>query len=406
MRHRACRSGLTPRSVVQDAIIPLASGISLNEWQVSMGTPDQSAIARLAEVFGTCQEEIISEWRLQAGALLKELKLDKPTITNHLPDIIAEITQDLAHCRISPETTGESSSHGVQRYHDGLDVGEVVAEFNLLRVAFITIAERHGLNIVGDAIHIINYRIDEAVRYSVVAFAAQQKIIRKEQEQEHLAFVAHDLRTPLNAISLVVDAIKEGLDPKALQDAEDLFEILQRNLTRVGLLINSVLEKREELSAAGTNYRPVKRTFELWPLAQRSITDLRQVTSKLEIDIDNQIPHTLTVFADALLIAQVFQNLLGNAFKYTGKGRVTLSAMEEGDAVVCVVRDNGAGIPWKMLARVFEKHATDPGKDGSGLGLVIVKQIVEAHGGSVGVESTEGAGASFRFSIPSIKEGD
>lgn len=64
------------------------------------------------------------------------------------------------------------------------------------------------------------------------------------------------------------------------------------------------------------------------------------------------------------------------------------------------MRDNGAGIPLEMLAKVFDKLATDPAKEGIGLGLAIVKQIVEAHGGTVSVDSTHGAGAAFTFTIP------
>src|SRR6187401_1942758 len=126
------------------------------------------SVAHLAEVFGRCQEEIISEWRLQAGQLLSDLHLDKLTITDHLPDVIAEITRDLALGRdgaLSAEhTRGSPPAHGVQRYHDGLDVGEVVAEYNLLRVAFNSVAERNGVYVAGDAARIINHRIDEAVR--------------------------------------------------------------------------------------------------------------------------------------------------------------------------------------------------------------------------------------------------
>jgi len=109
-------------------------------------------VQQLAQVFGECKEEIISEWRLQASALLQELNLDKPTMTDHLPDVVAEIIRDLAFGRdgtLSVEhTRGSPPVHGVQRLHDGLDVGEVVAEYNLLRVAFITVAERHELYVV------------------------------------------------------------------------------------------------------------------------------------------------------------------------------------------------------------------------------------------------------------------
>ena len=298
-------------------------------------------------------------------------------------------------------TRGSPPVHGVQRFHDGLDVGEVVAEYNLLRVAFITVAERHNLYLVGEAARIINLRIDQAVRLAVMAFAAQQALIRKEQDDEHLAFVAHDLRTPLNAVGLLVDQLKSGLGQKTLDQTGNLFEILQRNLQRLEHLINKVLENNVQPSPLGSSFRPERRIFELWPLVQRLILDLKSVSSKHDVEVVNDIPHALTVYADAGLISQVFQNLLGNAFKYAAQGRVVVGAREDAGCVTCVVHDNGAGIPLEMLAKVFEKSATDPDKEGTGLGLTIVKQIVDAHGGTVLAESTPGAGAKFTFTIPS-----
>lgn len=373
-----------------------------------MTAPEHCSVEHLASVFGKCQEEILAEWRLQTGDLLQALHLDKPTLTDHIPDVIAEITRDLALGRdgiLSVEhTRGSPPAHGVQRFHDGLDAGEVVAEYNLLRTAFLTVAERHDLYVVGDAARIINHRIDEAVRLAVMAFAAQQALIRKEQEEEHLAFIAHDLRTPLNAISLIADALRQGLDEKALADAGDLFEILQRNLQRVGDLIKKVIETNVRPSATGSSFRPERRTFELWPLVQRLILDLQSVASNHAIEVVNEIPRLLTVFADAGLISQIFQNLLGNAFKYAASGRVIVTAQDDAGTVTCVVRDNGAGIPLEMLANVFNKLATDPAKEGTGLGLTIVKQIVEAHGGTVSAESVQGAGATFSFTIPKPQE--
>lgn len=360
----------------------------------------------LAEILARCQEEIIAEWRSQASRLLAELKLDKPTITDHLPDVIAEITRDLALSRdgtLSAEhTRGSPPAHGVQRFHDGLDAGEVVAEYNLLRVAFNTVAERHGLYVAGEAARIINHRIDEAVRMAVMAFAAQQALIRKEQDDEHLAFIAHDLRTPLNAVSLLVEELRYVMDEKALAEAGDLFESLNRNLVRVGDLIKRVLETKAQPSGAGSSFRPERRTFDLWPLVQRLILDLRAVAAKNAIEVVSEIPRTLTVCADAGLLSQVFQNLLGNAFKYAARGRVTVSAHEDAGTITCVVRDNGAGIPLEMLSKVFDKLATDPDMEGTGLGLAIVKQIVEAHGGTVSAESVHGAGATFTFTIPPL----
>ena len=369
-----------------------------------MPVPEACTAEHLAEVFGRCQEEIIAEWRVEAGHLLRALTLDKPTLTDHMPDVVAEITRDLALSRegdLSVEhQRGSPPAHGVQRFYDGLDVDDVVAEYNLLRVAFITVAERHGLYVVGEAARIINHRIDEAVRLAVTSFAAQQALIRQEQQDEHLAFIAHDLRTPLNAVSLLIDALKEGLDAKAITEAGDLFELVTRNLNRVDDYIKRVLDLTIQPSATGSSFRPERRTFELWPLVQRLIIDLRSVSSKQDIEVVNEIPRRLTVYADAGLISQVFQNLLGNAFKYAANGRVVVSANENGDGVSCVVRDNGEGIPSEMLAKVFDRSASDPEKEGTGLGLAIVKQIVDAHEGTVTAESTEGAGATFTFTIP------
>jgi signal transduction histidine kinase len=361
-------------------------------------------LPQLATLFREHQEEIMEEWRTGASELLRELRLDKLTLSNHLPDLVAEITRDLTKGRdglISEEQIrGSPPVHGVQRFHDGLDVGEVVAEYNLLRVAFITVAQRHGFYLVGDAMRILNQRIDEGVRMAVTAFAAQQALMRKEQENEHLAFIAHDLRTPLNAVSLLVDQLRFELGGEGGAKLTEIFEILRRNLQRVEDLIKRVLDTKVQPSGAGSSFQPERRTFELWPLVQRLVLDLRSVASQHEIVVVNEIPPALTVHADAGLLSQVFQNLLGNAFKYAARGRVVVSAEGGADVVSCVVHDNGAGIPLEMLANVFDKMATDPQKTGTGLGLAIVKQIVEAHGGTVKAESVHGRGATFSFTIP------
>ncbi|MBN8419855.1 MAG: HAMP domain-containing histidine kinase [Verrucomicrobia bacterium] len=367
-------------------------------------------VAQLAEVFRASQQEIINEWQLQAGLLLRELALDKPTLTDHIPDVIAEIIRDLAFGRTGPlsaeHTLGSPPAHGVQRFHDGLDVGEVVAEYNLLRVVFITIAERHKLYIVGEAAHIINHRIDEAVRMAVMAFAAQQELIRKEREDEHLAFIAHDLRTPLNAVALLTAELKAGLDDRALAEAGELFGMMERNLHRVAEMIKRVMDVSVQSSNEGSSFNPERRLFELWPLVQRLILDLRTVAAKHMTEVVNEIPRTITVFADAGLISQVFQNLLVNAFKYAPHGRVVISAHVSPGMVACTVRDNGEGIPQELLSKVFDKLTTDPDKPGTGLGLAIVKQIIEAHGGAVNAESVEGSGASFSISLPEAAEQD
>ena len=117
----------------------------------------------------------------------------------------------------------------------------------------------------------------------------------------------------------------------------------------------------------------------------------------------NKVPQRLVVYADASLLRRVFQNLIANAIKYTPRGKVLIKAQElsaEG-MVECRVTDNGVGIPEERLEKVFDELETDSQSEGGlGLGLAIVKTFIEAHGGRVAVESKQGLGSTFQFTLP------
>ena len=150
----------------------------------------------------------------------------------------------------------------------------------------------------------------------------------------------------------------------------------------------------------GSVFQPERRTFELWPLVQRLIVDLRSISSQHDITVVNEIPRDLTVWADAGLISQVFQNLLGNAFKYAARGRVVVSAQDDNGTVTLRGARQWVRDPAGYAVQNLRQARTDPEKEGTGLGLAIVKQIVEAHGGTVSAESTHEVGATFTFTIP------
>jgi signal transduction histidine kinase len=116
----------------------------------------------------------------------------------------------------------------------------------------------------------------------------------------------------------------------------------------------------------------------------------------------NHVPHDLRVHADARLLTRVFQNLIANAIAHTPHGDVVLGAQAStGGRIELWVSDNGAGISQERIAHVFEKYETDRhGEHGAGLGLAIVKTFVEAHEGTVEVESTPGDGSTFRIMLP------
>lgn len=369
---------------------------------------EHCSVEHLAALFRQCRDEIVKDWQQHAKVLLSALKLDHTTLTDHVPDIVDEIIWDLTHRSkaeiAKADQRGSHPRHGAQRVSDGLNIGQVVAEYNLLRDAFFTVADQHCLYLVGEALRIINHRIDEGVRAAVTAFAAEQARNLRASEEEHMAFIAHDLRTPVNAIALLVEELKMARDDNAMADTEETFELLTRNLKRLSQQIKQVLERHAIAPAMETVFHPQCRTFELWPLVQGLILDFRPIAEKAGIRVINQIPHMLTIWADAGLVSQALQNLMANAFKHTPNGEVSISASAEAGCVTCCVQDTGTGIPAGMLARVFDKHVTSSDESGAGLGLAIVKQIVEAHGGVVSVESTPGAGTSFCFTLPAPSE--
>jgi len=131
------------------------------------------------------------------------------------------------------------------------------------------------------------------------------------------------------------------------------------------------------------------------PLASSSSLELR-------VDLDRDVPN---VWGDRGRLLQVFQNLIGNAIKFTDAGgRIIVSAVETDHEVVFQVADTGCGIAPEDLPRVFDRfwQATRAGSHGAGLGLQITKGIVETHGGRIWVQSSEGRGTTVSFTIPTV----
>jgi signal transduction histidine kinase len=179
-----------------------------------------------------------------------------------------------------------------------------------------------------------------------------------------------------------------------------LLETLRRNVGRMRALVKAVVREDARIDDAAELVLR-RREFDLWPLVQGLVYDLRPLAAPAGTKLVNSVPEDLTVFADAPALSQVFQNLVSNAMKYAPGGRVTVTARGlEGGGVECGVSDTGSGIEEARLASVFEKGETDGRGGGTGLGLAIVRMVVEAHGGRVRAESRPGRGTTFIFDIP------
>jgi signal transduction histidine kinase len=215
-----------------------------------------------------------------------------------------------------------------------------------------------------------------------------------------LGVVAHDLRNPLSSILLQVDALKRH-GPEPERRSQKPREAIRGAVIRMNRLIQDLLDVALMESGQLTIERARLSVRELIvdavemqrPLASSSSLELR-------VDVDRDVPE---VWGDRERLLQVFENLIGNAIKFTeAGGRITAGAASRDHDVVFWVADTGGGIASEHLPRVFDRfwQATKAGRQGAGLGLPITKGIVEAHGGRIWVESTPGRGTTFSFSIP------
>lgn len=366
-----------------------------------------SDIDKLATLIKQERNGLLSMWRQQVRELPSAHGLDTPTLNDHLPGLIDELASALTtrSDETIPEALSDSSppAHGLQRVQDGFDIEEVVAEYNILRGCIHDLADTNGLNLQGRCFHIVNRVLDGAIGLAVQTYATQRALEVQQRRDEYLAFVAHDLRTPLNAISLATRVLEKGLLERGVtSDNVQIFKTLHRNVQHLDGLVGKVIEENTNLLAL-SGIVLVRRAFDLWPMVEALIHDLHPVAGTASTQLINSVPHDLVVYADASVLRRVFQNLIANAILYTPRGKVNILArtLDAEGAAECWVSDDGAGIPQDRLEKVFDKLETDPQKEGgSGLGLAIVQTFIEAHEGNVTVESREGVGSTFRFTLP------
>lgn len=351
------------------------------------------------------RETLLARWRQQVRHLPSASQLDVPTLNDHIPGLLDELAAALRSKseQTIPEALSGSSppAHGLQRLQEAFDIEEVTAEYNIFRACIHDLADDNGLTLQGKPFHIINRVLDQAIGLALQTYSTQRALELQRRREEYLAFVAHDLRTPLNAISMATRVLEMTLAERGVEVTR-MLTTLRRSVHHLENLVAKVLEENTNLQTE-MGIKLERREIDLWPLVEALIHDLHPVAETDSTHLINEIPDDLVVYADASLLRRIFQNLIGNAIKYTPRGEVLIGARELGaeGAIECWVRDNGAGIPEELVEKVFDKGETDSADAGGmGLGLAIVKMFTEAHGGKVTVETQEGMGSMFRFSLP------
>ena len=239
---------------------------------------------------------------------------------------------------------------------------------------------------------------------------AEDLIEQHRQKDEFLAMLSHELRNPLAPLTSAVELLgrQQNQDPVYSQACR----VIERQVRQMKHLIDDLLEVSRITSG---NVRLRKEPVRVADIVERALETTQPLIFKRRHQLTVSLPpHPVWLDADATRLEQVLVNLLNNAAKYTDEGgHLWLSVVQEGDAgstaggavAVIKVRDNGMGIAAELLPHVFDlftqaERAIDRSQGGMGIGLSLVRQLVELHAGTVEAHSTPGQGSEFVVRLP------
>jgi signal transduction histidine kinase len=368
---------------------------------------------RLSKFIQDHLEGILSDWESFAQTLLPAGKTLNPTaLRDDAENLLRAIALDMETAQNPTQQALKSKGdrrslesltphkHAHDRYAIGFDLDQLVAEYRALRASVI----RRWTSEFGQADYAalaeltrFNEAIDEALADSVARYGA----IVERAKTMFLAILGHDLRTPLSAVLAAANGLllAEDEDNRTLKTAA----LILRSGTRMSQLVSDLIDFTR--TRLGDGLPLVRRPMDLGLAAQEATEETQAVYSE----------HTMRFVRSGDLrgtwdegrIKQALTNLIENAAEHaTPNTPVTISANGDGDHVVLTVHNHGTPVPEPDRARIFEplvqvaETSSPVISTHMGLGLYIVRQIVQAHGGTVDLDSTESAGTTFVMNLP------
>lgn len=232
----------------------------------------------------------------------------------------------------------------------------------------------------------------------------KEKLEESNREKDKFfSIIAHDLKSPFSGFLGIANLLSMDIESFSKEELVKIAKMLKESAENVYKLIENLLEW-SRIQRGMIPFQPDR--YNIRSLVEQ-IYSLQKVNiDKKEIDFQNLIPENLELVCDYNMLSTVFRNLISNAIKFTPRnGKVLVGSQIMDNEVVFFVQDSGIGIPKEMIPNLFKVGAktSRPGTEGeasTGLGLILCKEYIERHKGKIWVESEEGKGTKFLFSIP------
>ncbi|NOZ46655.1 MAG: HAMP domain-containing histidine kinase [Chlorobi bacterium] len=258
-----------------------------------------------------------------------------------------------------------------------------------------------------EALNMVVGKISNILTYKKLVEQIQQKNIELEKlnntKDKFFSIIAHDLRSPFNSIIGFSDLLKEQIDHQSKEKLKEMVMMINSSAYQAYELLENLLEW-SMCERGKMPFHKEKNNLKL--LVAEEINKLKKTAFLKEINIKNLVEDSIEIKADVNMMKVIFRNLISNAIKFTNrKGEILILAKQKNGQTKISVKDNGVGINEKMLKSIFKIgiKGTTKGTEqepGSGLGLILCKEFIKKHKGKIWVESKEGVGSEFIFTIP------
>lgn len=221
-----------------------------------------------------------------------------------------------------------------------------------------------------------------------------------------LAILSHDLRSPLSAIIGTAKYLKENFHKMKPDAVQEMLDLLYKSSTDELDMLDYLVEWAR-IKYASDAFSPTK--IKLTDYIDKVFEGLNETASINTINLNHLVNENTSVFADGKMLISIIQNIVSNAIKHTEKGgTITVSAKSQDDKIIVQVKDTGIGMSKEIIEKLFTPQMktlseTRKKNKGAGIGLLLVKGFLEKNGGEIWVESIEGEGSSFYFTLPMEK---